>query len=500
MTSDGQDRGAGPPQQDAGAGAAATLWSQATPLDPRVLVYTAADDREWDRALLRWDVIGSLGHARGLWQSGLLSQDEFDRLRGLLLAALAAVDRGELVIEPSHEDAHTAVELWLSARDGDAGARLHTGRSRNDQVATDLRLYLKDALLAVHDGAVAAARVLCDFAERHAAQLWPGYTHLRRAMPSTMGLWAAALCEGIIDTLESWPALWAQVDRCPLGSAAGYGAPLPLQREVAADALGFGGLVHAVTSVQNGRGKLEAAVLGFCTQLGHDLSRLACDVCLYAAEEYGYFVLPGHLATGSSMMPHKRNPDLFELTRARAAALDGDLTTVLMLKGKLTSGYHRDAQLLKEPLFRGLCRTREMLEMMAFALPALQVDGARCLAALSDGVLSTDEVLRRGEAGVPFRTAYRQVAAELRAGLSLPAPVSADAQAQLLARRSSTGGAGRLELGVLRDRLRRCGQDADGPRGRFHAALAALTAAQEATGTMATAAATLTTEKGESVA
>ena len=223
-----------------------------------------------------------------------------------------------------------------------------------------------------NDGAVAAARVLCDFAERHAAQLWPGYTHLRRAMPSTMGLWAAALCEGIIDTLESWPALWAQVDRCPLGSAAGYGAPLPLQREVAADALGFGGLVHAVTSVQNGRGKLEAAVLGFCTQLGHDLSRLACDVCLYAAEEYGYFVLPGHLATGSSMMPHKRNPDLFELTRARAAALDGDLTTVLMLKGKLTSGYHRDAQLLKEPLFRGLCRTREMLEMMAFALPALQ--------------------------------------------------------------------------------------------------------------------------------
>lgn len=459
---------AGPPSD--------TLWSQATPLDPRVLAYTAGDDRDWDRTLLRWDVIGSLGHAYGLWRSRLLRDDEHGRLRTALQQALLAVDAGTLTIEPSHEDAHTAVELWLTRRDADAGARLHTGRSRNDQVATDLRLYLKDALLTQHSLTCDLLRVLCAFAEKHATTLWPGYTHQRRAMPSTVGLWAAALAEGLLDTLETWPALWRQIDRSPLGSAAGYGAPLPLQREAVAQALGFAELVHAVTSVQNGRGKLEAAVLSHCAQLGHDLSRLACDVCLYAAEEYGYFVLPGSLATGSSMMPHKRNPDLFELTRARAAAIDGDLTTVLLLKGKLTSGYHRDAQLLKEPLFRGVQRTREMLQMLAVAVPELGVDAARCLDAIRDGVLSTDEVLRRSEAGTPFRRAYKEVSAELRAGLAIAPPLSREAQAQLLARRSATGAAGNPQLAVLRERLQVCEGEAVGPRTRFATAIAALLA------------------------
>lgn len=453
-----------------------TLWSQATPLDPRVLVYTAGDDRDWDRTLLRWDVLGSLGHAYGLWRSGLLADAEHQRLRAALQQALCAVDAGTLIIEPSHEDAHTAVELWLTARDPDAGARLHTGRSRNDQVATDLRLYLKDALLGLHAETADVVRGLCAFAEKHAAVLWPGYTHQRRAMPSTMGLWAAALAEGLLDTLETWPALWRQVDRSPLGSAAGYGAPLSLQREATAQALGFAQLVHAVTAVQNGRGKLEAAVLSHCAQLGHDLSRLSCDVCLYAAEEYGYFVLPGSLATGSSMMPHKRNPDLFELTRARAAALDGDLTAVLLLKSKLTSGYHRDAQLLKEPLFRGVLRTREMLQMMAVALPMLEVDAARCLAAIRDGVLSTDEVLRRSEAGTPFRHAYNEVAAELRSGLALLPPTSVEAQAQLLSRRLSTGAAGNLGLSALQTRLQICEREAAPLRSGFAAALSALQA------------------------
>ena len=452
----------------------ATLWSQATPLDPRVLAYTAGDDRDWDRTLLRWDVLGSLGHAQGLWQSGILNANEYQRLRDALRQALAAVDAGELCILPSHEDAHTAVELWLTERDADAGARLHTGRSRNDQVATDLRLYLKDALLQLHARTVQVIDVLCQFAGTHQAVLWPGYTHQRRAMPSTLGLWAAALAEGLLDTLESWSALFRQVDRCPLGSAAGYGAPLPLQREAAAHALGFADLVHAVTTVQNGRGKLEAAVLSFCSQLAHDLSRLACDVCLYAAEEYGYFVLPSSLATGSSMMPHKRNPDLFELTRARAAAVDGDLSTVLLLKGKLTSGYHRDAQLLKEPLFRGVARTREMLDMMAVALPALGVDAPRCLQAVRDGVLSTDEVLRRSEAGTPFRRAYKEVAQELQTGLSLPPPSTDEAQAQLLQRRQSTGSAGNLALQVLHARLQVCQHVAQAQHARFHEALTAL--------------------------
>jgi len=206
-----------------------------------------------------------------------------------------------------------------------------------------------------------------------------------------------------------------------------------------------------VTTVQNGRGKLEAAVLGFCCQLGHELSRLACDVCLYSAEEYGYFVLPSELCTGSSMMPHKRNPDVFELTRARAAAVEGDLATVMQLKGRLTSGYHRDFQLLKEPLLRGLLRTREMLGMMTLAVSKLTVDKARCAQAVSGGVLATDEVMRRVETGIPFRTAYREVAAELKQGLEPAAPAQLS---QLVKRRLSTGGAGNLGLAQLRRQLK----------------------------------------------
>jgi argininosuccinate lyase len=415
-----------------------------------MLAYTVGDDHHWDARLLPWDVLGSLGHVQGLRAAGLLSASEHRRLRAGLRAGFAAVRRGSLRIRPRDEDVHTAVEVWLVRRLGTVGQRLHTGRSRNDQVACDLRLYLKDALLRVHDDAAAFAAALLDFAARHRTALWPGYTHQRRAMPSSAGLWAAAFAEGVLDTLESLPALWARVDRCPLGSAAGYGVPLRLDRHATARALGFAAPTHNVAAVQNGRGKLEAAVLAWCAELGHELAKLAADVILYAAEEYGYLVLPPELATGSSLMPHKRNPDVFELTRGRAAALDGDLVAVLGLKSKLTSGYHRDFQLLKEPLFRGLDRTREMLAMMATAVPRLSVDRARAAAGLAGGVLATDEVMRRVEAGEPFRAAYRSVASELRRGEILPAP----SLATLAARRRGAGSLGNLDLGPVRARLR----------------------------------------------
>jgi argininosuccinate lyase len=447
-----------------------TLWSPGGPIDRRMLDFTVGDDRLWDTRLLRWDVLGSLGHAEGLRASGLLSDAEYRRIRSGLRRALGAVESGELVIGPEHEDVHSAVELWLTARARDAGERLHTGRSRNDQVTADLRLFLKDRTLVLHGAALALADALLDFAARHRRALWPGYTHQRRAMPSSAALWAAAYAEGLLDTVESLPALWTRLDRSPLGSAAGYGVPLPLEREVAARALGFAGLDQTVTSVQNGRGKLEAAVLFWCTQLGHDLSRFATDVILYSAEEFGYLVLPPELATGSSIMPHKRNPDLFELTRARAAALEGDLFAVMQLKAKLTGGYHRDFQLLKEPLMRGLERTEEMLGMMAAATPRLGVDAARGSAALAGGALATDEVMRRVEAGEPFRAAYRAVAAGIKEGDGFPAP-SAGA---IMARRSSTGGVGNLGLAGLRARSRAAGRWAGRERRRFDAAMARL--------------------------
>jgi argininosuccinate lyase len=444
-----------------------TLWSPGAEPNVAMLAYTIGDDPVWDARLLRWDILGSLGHAAGLRTARLLSEAEYRRLRAGLRAALRAVEQGRLVIGPGQEDAHTAVESWLTRRDRTAGERLHTGRSRNDQVTVDLRLFLKHTLLELHASGAALAGALTEFAAMHRCVLWPGYTHQRRAMPSSVALWAGALAEGLLDTLEDLPALWRKVDRSPLGSAAGYGVPLPLQRERTARALGFAGIDRNVASVQNGRGKLEASVLGWCTQLGHDLSRLAIDAILYSAEEFGYLVLPAELATGSSIMPHKRNPDLFELTRARAAALDGDLAAMLLRKGKLGSGYHRDFQLLKEPLFNGLDRTREMLGMMTVAVPMLGVDRARCAAALQGGALATDEVMRRVEAGVPFRRAYRDVAAGIRRGESFDAPSAGD----LMARRRATGGVGNVGLPELRARRRAASRWHDAERRRFDAAM-----------------------------
>jgi argininosuccinate lyase len=448
----------------------ATLWSRGRQLDRRVLELTVGDDRYWDSHLLRFDVLGSLGHVEGLRASGLLSVREHQKLRAGLRSALRAVERGRLVIGPGQEDAHSAVESWLTQRLGSTGERLHTGRSRNDQIACDLRLFLKDRLSVLAYGALAVSSALLDFAARHRTVLWPGYTHTRRAMPSSAGLWAAAIAEGLLDTLETLPALWAQVDRSPLGSAAGYGVPLPLERMAAARALGFAGLDHNVATVQNGRGKLEAAALFWCTQLGHDLSRCASDVILFSAEEYGWLVLPASLATGSSIMPHKQNPDLLELARARAAALEGDLAAVLSLGAKLPSGYHRDFQLLKEPLIRGLGRALELLGVLGFVIPRLGVDRARGRAALAGGALATDEVMRRVELGVPFRRAYRAVAAELQDGARFPAP----APARLIARRNSVGGLGNLGLALAWRRWRASERWCERERNRFDRAVTRL--------------------------
>lgn len=445
----------------------ATLWSQAAAPDALMMSYTVGEDRQWDTRLLRYDILGSLGHVEGLKASGLLTGADLARLRRGLRAALRAADQGRLRISGRHEDAHSAVEDWLTSRLGDAGARVHTGRSRNDQVACDLRLYLKDTLLAIHGAASDLAGALLGFAAEHRTALWPGYTHQRRAMPSSAGAWAAGLAESLLGALEAAPALWARVDRSPLGTAAGYGVPLPLRREVAMRALGFRELDVAVTTTQLSRGQLEAAVLAWCVDLAHAPSRAASDVILLSAEEFGFLVLPASLATGSSIMPHKRNPDLFELTRARAAALDGDLAATLQLKGKLTGGYHRDFQLLKEPLFRGLDRTGDMLAMMAHAVPQLGVNRDRGLAALRGEALVTDEVMRRVEAGEPFRAAYRAVAEEFKQGVIFLVPSAQD----IIRRRRSTGGLGNLGLAELRRRLASCRRWARGERGRFDRAL-----------------------------
>lgn len=431
------------------AAAPATLWTSAEPPDARMLEYTAAEDRACDARLLVWDILGSLGHLEALAVSRLTGRSEYLLLRRSLRAALLAAARGQLAVGADAEDVHTAVERWVTARAPGAGERLHTGRSRNDQIACDLRLYLKDVLATLHSEAAELTDGLLRLASRERRTLWPGYTHSRRAMPSSVGLWAAAHAEGLLDSLEALPGVWRRIDRSPLGSAAGYGTPLPLRREVAARALGFAVLEHNVGAVQLGRGKLEAAVLYWCVELARDLGKLCSDIVLFSADEYGYLRIPNALTTGSSIMPHKRNPDLFELTRARAAMIHGELTAVLSIDAKLPSGYHRDFQALKEPLLRGIEQTTSMVQMMRLAVPQLLVDRDRCRVAVTGEVLATDEVMRRVAAGAAFRDAYRDVAGELRRGLSL----GSVAPARMLAARQSTGGLGNLALAVPRRRL-----------------------------------------------
>jgi argininosuccinate lyase len=467
--------------------APATLWSSDAMVDRAMLAYTVGDDPLWDANLLHWDIIGSLGHIEGLRKSKVISAAEHARLQRALRAALRAAESGELLIGAAHEDVHSAVEFWLTERYGSIGERVHTGRSRNDQVTCDLRLYLKDRLLTIHDAALDLADRLLGFALLNKDALWPGYTHTRKAMPSSGGVWAAAYAEAILDTVESLSGLWPRVDRSPLGSAAGYGVPLPLDREATAKALGFAGIDHVVTSVQNGRGKLEAAALFWAGEFAHDLAKLSSDVILFSAEEYGWLVLPPELTTGSSIMPHKRNPDLFELTRARAATVEGALAAVAALKAKLTSGYHRDFQLLKPPLMRGLDTTLEMLRMLGHAVPRLEVNRRRGELALFGGVLATDEVLRRvQEGGESFRGAYRAVAAAVKRGEDVSVIVPTDGSTQrrlhdtILRQRTSTGALGNLQLGALRDRARGARRWSASERKRFASAIAKLTGARGA--------------------
>jgi argininosuccinate lyase len=447
-----------------------TLWVSGNSLDRQMLDYTAAEDRLWDARLLAWDILGSLGHIEGLRVSKLLTQGEYQRLRAGLRLALKEVDEGRLVVTPEHEDVHTAVEDWLVQKLGSVGERLHTGRSRNDQVACDLRLYLKDRLLLLSDEALDLVESLLIFAQKYQHVLWPGYTHTRRAMPSSAGLWAAAFAEGLLDTVEGAPTVWARVDRSPLGSAAGYGVPLPLKREPAAKALGFGAVEHNVALVQNGRGKLEALVLFWCVQLGHELAKLSTDIINFSSDEYGFLVLPPDLATGSSIMPHKRNPDLFELTRSRASALEGDLLTVLQIKSKLGSGYHRDFQLLKEPVMRGVDRLEGMLSMLAVSVPRIGVDPAIGRDILRGGPLATDEVMRRVEGGSAFRSAYREVAAAIKEGAWWREPESSE----IIGRRRSTGGLGNLGLPQVQARLRACRRWVAREQKKFDGAIDAL--------------------------
>ncbi len=390
------------------------MWDKGDPLDARVLDYTAGEDHRLDNRLVPYDVRASIAHARMLCSRGLLAAEHLDAIEQGLEALAAAHARGEWTISLQEEDVHNALEHRLSLEAPEAAARMHLGRSRNDQVLAALRLYLKDAARLLHDGTLRVATELDALAQREADTPLPGYTHLQPAMPSSVPLWAGGFAAELRDDAEGLLAAARRADRNPLGSAAGYGVPgLLLDREHTRESLGFATVHEPVTAVQLSRGKAEGQLVFEIHLLMQDLGRLAADLILFCSQEFSYVALPASMTTGSSIMPQKRNPDVFELVRARGATALGCLNEVLAVPAKLSSGYHRDLQILKAPLFRAIDLAQATVQIIAHALP--EVRFIRENIRMEQQLYATEEAYRlvTGE-GLSFREAYRRIGEKLR--------------------------------------------------------------------------------------
>lgn len=390
------------------------LWDKGVPLDERVLRYTAGEDHLLDARLVPYDVRGSIAHAEMLHRQRLLDEADCKAIcRGLGRLGQQFAD-GEWQIDLGDEDVHTALESRLTALVGKAGERLHLGRSRNDQVLTALRLYLIDAA----DDVAARAELLCreldSLAQRQGSLVLPGYTHMQQAMPSSVRLWSSAFKEAFLDDAAGIRSTRRRSSRNPLGSAAGYGTPgLELDRESTTKALGFAETQEPVTAVQLSRGKAECTLMFELNLLVQDLGRLASDLLLFYTEEFGYVELPAEFTTGSSIMPQKRNPDVLELVRAASATAQACLDEGLMITAKLPSGYQRDLQRLKAPLFRVIDLACESTDIMCGLVAGLKFVPGRIR--LSEGLDAAEEAYKLvTREGIPFREAYRRVAARYK--------------------------------------------------------------------------------------
>ena len=390
------------------------LWDKGTSLDARVLEYTAGDDHTLDNRLVAYDIRASIAHAEMLGEQNLLSATDLESIREALTVIGAEHAEGKWRISLEQEDCQTAIENLLTARLGAAGGRLHAGRSRNDQVLAALRLYMRDAAQALEDGALAVAGALEALAARHGDQALPGYTHMQQAMPSSVALWALGFAAEIRDDAAGLRLTQRRIGKNPLGSAAGFGTPnLDINREATRRRLDFAVTHEPVTAVQLSRGKAEAQLLFEITLLTQDLGRLAADLLLFYSQEFGYVSLPEAFTTGSSIMPQKRNPDVFELMRGRSAVAYAALNEVLSITEKMTSGYHRDLQLIKPPLFRGIDSCLQTLAILPSALQGvrfrpenIRLDPSIHAAAAANALVAKE--------GIPFREAYRRVAANLK--------------------------------------------------------------------------------------
>ena len=390
------------------------LWDKGTPLDARVLAYTSSDDHELDNRLVAYDVQGSIAHAHMLHEQSLLSGDDLAAITGALTEIGAAHARGDWRVSLELEDSQTAIENLLTERIGATGGRLHAGRSRNDQVLAALRLFMRDAALRLSDASLGVAEALDRLSARDGHIALPGYTHMQQAMPSTVAWWAGGFAAEIRDDAQGLLDCLRRIGKNPLGSAAGYGTPgLPVNRESTRKRLDFAVTQEPVTAVQLSRGKAEAQLAFEITLLAQDVARLAADLLLYYTQEFAFVSLPSSFTTGSSIMPQKRNADVFELMRGRSAVAQAALNEILGITQKLTSGYHRDLQLIKLPLFRSIDSCEQTLNLLPAAL-----DGVRFIPAnieLDPGIHAAGQANAMvAQEGIPFREAYRRVASKLK--------------------------------------------------------------------------------------
>ena len=396
------------------------IWDKGKPVNELIQSYTVGRDRELDLLLAEYDVQGSLAHIRMLESIGLLTTEEWKCLSDGLKDLLPIIQSGKFIIEDGVEDVHSQIELMLTRQLGDMGKKIHSGRSRNDQVLVDLKLFTRARLRQTISNVKALFDILVRQSDNFKDVLMPGYTHLQIAMPSSFGLWFGAYAEALTDDMLVLRAAFDQSNRNPLGSAAGYGSSFPLNRQMTTDLLGFESMNYNVVYAQMTRGKLERNVAYALASVAATISRLAFDACMYNSQNFGFIKLPDDCTTGSSIMPHKKNPDVFELTRARCNRIQAIPQEITIMTNNLPSGYFRDMQLVKEVFLPAFDQLDEIITMTSYMLDHIQVKKDILDDPKYNAIFSVEEVNRLAREGVPFRDAYRQVGASIEAGTFVP--------------------------------------------------------------------------------
>ena len=396
------------------------IWTKNVRMTDEIERFTIGRDREMDLYLAKYDVMGSMAHITMLESIGLLAKDELTVLLKELRNIYAQAERGEFVIEEGVEDVHSQVELMLTRILGDIGKKIHSGRSRNDQVLVDLKLFIRDQIREIATLTKSLFDELIEKSNHFKDVLMPGYTHLQIAMPSSFGLWFGAYAESLVDDMQFLQAAWRITNRNPLGSAAGYGSSFPLNRQMTTDLLGFDSMNYNVVYAQMGRGKTERNVAFAMASIAGTVAKMAFDACLFSNQNFGFVKLPDDCTTGSSIMPHKKNPDVFELTRAKCNKLQALPQTITLIMNNLPCGYFRDLQIIKEVFIPSFDELKDCLQMSAYIINKIKVNEHILDNPMYDPIFSVEEVNRLASEGIPFRDAYKRVGLEIEAGRFTP--------------------------------------------------------------------------------